>query len=67
MASLLITGGAGFIGSHTLLVLLDAGRVAASGAPGDVLDDGRLETVYRIRAIRGERDGRSFFLPWERL
>ena len=26
MASLLITGGAGFIGSHTLLVLLDAGH-----------------------------------------
>ena len=26
MASLLITGGAGFIGSHTLLVLLDAGN-----------------------------------------
>ena len=49
------------------LLLLDAGRLVASGPPAEVLDDARLEAVYRIRAIRGERDGRPYFLPWERL
>ncbi len=49
------------------LVLLDEGTVAASGKPEDVLDDERLESVYRIRAIRGSEDGRPFFVPWERL
>ena len=48
MASLLITGGAGFIGSHTLLVLLDAGHELV------VLEALRFELVVftPFRAIR---------------
>lgn len=39
------------------LVLLDRGRVAASGAPSDVLTPAVLERVYRIRARRIDDDG----------
>ena len=39
------------------LVLLKRGRVAASGAPGDVLTAAILADVYGIKAVIGEIDG----------
>ena len=48
------------------LILLDRGRVAAAGAPEDVLTDQNLRTTYRVSALRGERDGAGYLLPWQR-
>jgi len=48
------------------LVLLDEGRVAASGAPASVLTPETLAGVYRVRAVLGTRDGAPFVVPWER-
>ncbi|HYM48734.1 MAG TPA: ABC transporter ATP-binding protein [Burkholderiaceae bacterium] len=48
------------------LVLLDRGRVAAAGAPADVLTDENLHATYRVSALRGERDGTAYLLPWQR-
>lgn len=49
------------------LVLLDGGRVIASGLPAEVLDDRRLAAVYRISVRRGRVDDVEYLLPWERL
>ncbi len=49
------------------LVLMDMGRAVSDGAPVDVLSDERLAEVYRVRALRGEADGRTWLLPWESL
>ncbi len=46
------------------LILLDAGRVAATGLPMDVLTDQNLHATYRVTALRGEHDGASYLLPW---
>ncbi|NBP33744.1 MAG: NAD-dependent epimerase/dehydratase family protein, partial [Synechococcaceae bacterium WB6_1B_055] len=43
MANLLLTGGAGFIGSHTALVLLEAGHQLV------VLDDFRNSSPESLR------------------
>lgn len=48
------------------LVLLDRGRVAAAGTPAEVLTDQNLHATYRVRALRGERDGADYLLPWQR-
>jgi len=48
------------------LLLLDNGRVAASGSPNDVLTDQNLRTTYRVSALRGESDGAKYLLPWQR-
>ncbi len=49
----------------THLVLLDeAGRVAASGPPAALLADGVMERVYGVELLRGERDGVPYVLPW---
>ena len=48
------------------LILMDAGRIAAEGKPADVLTPELLASVYRINAISGENDGRSWLLPWAR-
>lgn len=48
------------------LVLMDQGKAACEGAPDAVLSDQRLADVYRITALRGEADGRSWLLPWGR-
>ncbi len=48
------------------LVLLDAGRVAAGGAPASVLTPETLAGVYRVRAVLGTQDGAPFVVPWER-
>jgi len=48
------------------LVLLDAGRVAATGLPSAVLTDENLHTTYRVNAVRGEHAGAKYLLPWWR-
>jgi iron complex transport system ATP-binding protein len=48
------------------LVLMDGGRIAAEGPPPDVLTPDRLNQVYRIEAVSGAKDGRSWLLPWSR-
>lgn len=49
------------------LVLLDAGRIAADGAPSAVLSPERLADVYRVRAIAGREGGEGYIVPWQRL
>lgn len=49
------------------LVLLEAGRVLADGAPATVLSDGNLARAFGIGIARGEHDGESFILPWRAL
>jgi len=49
------------------LVLLDKGRIAAEGAPAEVLTAARLATVYRIEALTGRHDGADYVLPWKRV
>ncbi|HVE88696.1 MAG TPA: ABC transporter ATP-binding protein [Burkholderiaceae bacterium] len=49
------------------LLLLDRGSVAAAGSPANVLTDEHLHATYRVRALRGERSGSQYVLPWQRL
>lgn len=49
------------------LSLLDCGSVIAAGSPAEVLTDENLQTTYRVRAVRGERNGSEYILPWQRL
>jgi len=49
------------------LLLMDQGRVVGDGAPGEILDEAYLRSVYRIEAARGEHGGQSFVLPWKRV
>jgi iron complex transport system ATP-binding protein len=49
------------------VILLDGGKVVATGAPREVLSAQRLAEVYRIDALIGERDGSPTILPWARL
>lgn len=49
------------------LVLLQEGRVAASGAPEDALSDAALADVFGVRALRGPAGGDRRLLAWERL
>jgi iron complex transport system ATP-binding protein len=48
------------------LVLMDGGAVVADGSPAEVLSPERLAAVYRIDAVRGDRDNRTWVLPWSR-
>jgi iron complex transport system ATP-binding protein len=48
------------------LVALHKGRIAADGAPADVLTPNLLEAVFGIRAVIEEREGGLLLLPWER-
>lgn len=55
-ASLLVTGGAGFIGSHTCLILLEAGY---SVVVLDNFNNSSPESIRRVRELAGsEADGR---------
>ncbi|MBI1263006.1 MAG: ATP-binding cassette domain-containing protein [Rhizobiales bacterium] len=45
------------------LVLLDEGRVMATGTPDEVLTPDNLKSVYRIRAISGGTGDERFVLP----
>ena len=49
------------------LVLLDKGRIAAEGAPAEVLTKERLADVYRIEALHGRHEGADYVLPWRRV
>jgi len=53
LAHLLITGGAGFIGSHTALVLLDAGH---SLTVLDNFSNSSPESLQRVKALAGLAD-----------
>jgi iron complex transport system ATP-binding protein len=46
------------------LVLLAGGRVLDDGPPSRVLTDEHLAHAYGIRAVRGEKDGVPFIVPW---
>jgi iron complex transport system ATP-binding protein len=48
------------------LVLMDRGAVVADGPPDEVLKPEMLARVYRIDALRGEADNRTWVLPWSR-
>ena len=59
LANLLITGGAGFIGSHTCLVLLEAGHQLV------VLDsfaNSSPESLRRVRELAGPATGERLLL-----
>jgi len=49
------------------VVLLDAGRVVADGAPADVLTAQNLRDVYRVTALEGGAESGRFLVPWSRL
>ena len=46
------------------VLVMQAGRIVADGAPDAVLDDALLADVFGIVARRGELDGERVFLPW---
>jgi iron complex transport system ATP-binding protein len=46
------------------IVVLNEGRVAASGPPATALAPAVLAEVFRIDAFRGERDGAPVIVPW---
>ena len=46
------------------LLLLDQGRLVASGAPRQVLTPKHLQEVYRVQAMLGEHQQQPFVLPW---
>lgn len=48
------------------LVLMDGGRIAADGAPADVLTPDLLSRVYRIEALRNQNADQMYILPWSR-
>jgi iron complex transport system ATP-binding protein len=48
------------------LVLLDAGRVVADGAPDVVLSAANLTRVYRVTVVRDTHDGALYVVPWSR-
>ena len=52
MATILVTGGAGYIGSHTVLELLNAGHQVVIV---DNLDNSSAEAVRRVEQITGKR------------
>jgi iron complex transport system ATP-binding protein len=45
------------------LIVLAEGRVVADGPPS-ALTDAVLAETYGVTALRGERDGEPFVVPW---
>ena len=45
------------------LLIMQDGRIAADGAPHEVMDGALLSSVYSIRMTGTERDGRRLFFP----
>ena len=48
------------------LVLMDGGRVMASGPPAQVLTPALLARVYGVRALHGRVEGEPVVVPWRR-
>jgi len=48
------------------ICVLDQGRLVADGLPNAILDDGLLDRVYGVHAVRGMARNRPYLLPWER-
>ncbi len=46
------------------LIVLRDGRLAADGAPLDVLAAGSIERLYDVSGHHGARDGERFVIPW---
>ena len=46
------------------LIVLADGRVVADGPPAAALTDAVLAAAYGVKALRGERDGEPFVVPW---
>ncbi|MGL4637237.1 MAG: ABC transporter ATP-binding protein [Beijerinckiaceae bacterium] len=46
------------------IVLMQEGRIAAHGAPTDVLTDARMAEVYGVTALRQEAGGETAVTPW---
>ncbi|MCP5382266.1 MAG: ABC transporter ATP-binding protein [Kordiimonadaceae bacterium] len=44
------------------LILLDKGKIVASGKPSDVLSDKNLQKTYKIKARRFDKDGDNFII-----
>jgi iron complex transport system ATP-binding protein len=49
------------------LILLDRGKIAASGDPESVLSQQNLARVYGVHGLHGREDDESFVLAWRRL
>ena len=47
------------------LVLLNAGRIAATGVPDAVLTKERLAEVYGISAVHGQFEDETYVVPWK--
>ena len=47
------------------VIVMDRGEIVAHGAPADVLEEGLLREVFRIRPLTGEAGGRRWLLPWD--
>ncbi|MGE0715456.1 MAG: ABC transporter ATP-binding protein [Alphaproteobacteria bacterium] len=49
------------------VVLMDRGRVVASGPPATVLTVDHLARTYRVHPLAGRHEGERWILPWRRL
>ena len=56
---ILVAGGAGYIGSHTCLVLLEAGHDVIVA---DNLCNSKEESLRRVEALTGKKN--YFFIRW---
>ena len=48
------------------VALMESGRIVDTGPAETTLTEARLESVYRIDALRGRHDGEGYILPWTR-
>jgi iron complex transport system ATP-binding protein len=49
------------------VLVLDEGRLAASGPPGEVLTPGLLRSVFHVESLEVKAEGKAFFVPWRPL
>jgi iron complex transport system ATP-binding protein len=55
------------LGACSRLLLMDAGKIVADGAPRDVINADSLRDHYSIRAYLAEHEQRRIAVPWEML